>query len=242
MRIPRIYHPQRLDLAEITLTAEASAHVTRVLRLREDAAVIIFDGQGNAVSATLLPQQGKLCRVRVIQAIKENTESPLMTHLGIAMIKGDRMSYALQKAVELGVTAITPLATEHSVIQLDADRKSSKHEHWHGILHSACEQCHRSRIPTLNPALAFEHWVTQQDSETRIYFDVKAEKTFTALPSTRSVSLIIGPEGGLSDNECHFADKNGFVGVRLGPRILRAETAVVAALTAVQLSWGDFGE
>lgn len=241
MRIPRIYHPQRLEQADITLTPEASAHVTRVLRLREGASLILFDGQGNAVTATLLSQQGKQARVRVIAPLNEVTESPLTTHLGIAMIKGDRMSYALQKAVELGVTAITPLATEHSVIQLDADRKANKHEHWFGILQNACEQCQRSRIPDLHPATSLQEWVTQQHSDIKLFFDVNAQKTLPDLMSApRSVSLIIGPEGGLSESECRFATDHNFVGIRLGPRVLRAETAVVAALTTMQLSWGDF--
>lgn len=241
MHIPRIYQPIISSQTIHTLDQAASQHITRVLRLREGATVILLNNDGKVFSATLLAPDGKLAKVRLDKQIEENNESPLQVHIGMAMIKGDRMTYALQKAVELGVTTITPLATEHTVIQLDSQRRDSKHEHWLGILQNAAEQSHRTRLPVLNPALSLSSWLQQTEAAWKCYFDVYAKNTLSSITSSpASVALLTGPEGGLSQAECELAAQHGFTGIRLGPRILRAETAVVTALSVVQLCWGDF--
>ncbi len=241
MHIPRIYQPIISSQTIHTLDQAASQHVTRVLRLREGATVILFNGNGAVFSATLLAPEGKLAKVRLDKQLEENNESPLQVHIGMAMIKGDRMTYALQKAVELGVSEITPLATEHTVIQLDANRRDSKHEHWQGIIQNAAEQSHRTRLPILHPAMSLAQWTQQVQAAWKCYFDVYATTTLGSVTSTpASVALLTGPEGGLSRGECELAAQYGFTGIRLGMRILRAETAVAAAISAVQLCWGDF--
>ena len=241
MHIPRIYQPGEFSQAIHTLDAAASQHITRVLRLREGATVILFNGTGLVFSATLLAPEGKLAKLRLDKQLEENNESPLAVHIGMAMIKGDRMTYALQKAVELGVNAITPLATEHTVIQLDKDRRDNKHQHWLAILQNAAEQCHRTRLPTLHPAISLEQWLPQAEADLKCYFDLHAThmlNTITVTPN--SVTLLTGPESGLSQNECALAQRHGFIDIRLGARVLRAETAVAAAISAVQMCWGDF--
>lgn len=241
MRIPRIYHQGTLQTGELRLEAEPSQHVLRVLRLREGDSVIVFNGVGAVFSGTLAQARGKQAVIHLAQPLDENNESPLLTHVGIALLKGERMTYALQKAVELGVTAITPVVTEYTVVRLDEDRQQNKLEHWQGILHSAAEQCHRTRLPELHAAVPLQTWLATCQAPLKIYFDAAATASLADLPSPQQhVALLTGPEGGLSPAECNDASALGFIGVRLGQRILRAETAVVAALSALQMRWGDF--
>lgn len=241
MRIPRVYHPGPLTPAIITLSTEAAQHVTTVLRLREDAALIIFNGQGQVYTATLLAQQKKTVRVQLGAPLTENNESPLQLQLGLAIIKGDRMSYALQKAVELGVTAITPMMTEHTVVKLGETDKAKKQAHWAAIMQNAAEQCQRTRLAILHEATTLPDWLAQTHAEVKLFFEPTATATLASITTTpTTISVLIGPEGGLHQEEIALAKTHGFSGLRLGPRILRAETAVAAAISALQTRWGDF--
>ncbi|MBI3561754.1 MAG: 16S rRNA (uracil(1498)-N(3))-methyltransferase [Gammaproteobacteria bacterium] len=240
MRIPRLYHPEKLSGNTVTLTADASQHVSKVLRLREGAAVVIFDNHGSVYNAHV-QSAGKPTVLRLDTLLTENNESPLRLHAGIAMIKGDRMSYALQKAVELGIQDITPLVTEHTVVQLNTERRDHKHDHWTGIIQNAAEQAQRSRMPTLHPAIPLQTWVHAVQASLRVYFDTEARHGLATLDTQpTSIAFLIGPEGGLSPAECRLAEQYGFIAVRLGQRVLRAETAVVAVASALQTRWGDF--
>lgn len=240
MRIPRIYHDGDLTVGQtIELSRNASQHVCKVLRLTNNAELRLFNGRGNSVDAKLTNSSAKAARAEIIREISEQTESPLKIELGLGMSKGDRMDYAIQKAVEVGVYSITPLLTERTVVRLDDKRKEKKLNHWQGIILSACEQCGRSCLPKLNPVVTLEKWLAH-DSPCKIVFDTESEQGLSQLTRTDKVSVLIGPEGGLSETEIAYARTHGFHSIKLGPRTLRTETAVVSACSALQSLWGDY--
>jgi 16S rRNA (uracil1498-N3)-methyltransferase len=179
-------------------------------------------------------------RAHIEQFIERDVESPLLVKLGIGISRGDRMDWAIQKAVELGVSQLAPLITERCVIKFNDEKKQQRWQHWQGIVQHAAEQSGRTRLPVLTQIDEFALWLQQQHGLC-VFLDPFAEQTLTELePLDHKVTLLSGPEGGFSDKERQAAKALGFVPVRLGARILRTETAVLSALTAVQTLWGDF--
>lgn len=242
MRIPRIYQAAKLSPgSELELNEAASQYLLRVLRLRESDRLIIFDGLGAHYDAELTGKPGKRARVRLLQQNDTNTESPLQLHVGLGISKGERMDYAIQKLVETGVASITPLFTEYTVVRLDEKRKRSRREHWQGVIISACEQSGRNVLPQLHDTTELVTWMAGRDDECKLAFDASGHQNLTDIqPVPRRVSVLIGPEGGLSEQEIAQAGETGFDIVRLGPRILRTETAAVAISAALQTLWGDY--
>lgn len=241
MRIPRIYLPSRLELNNLVeLNEHAFQHVVKVLRLKQNSKIILFDGKGNECSAVLHEVNKKNAFAKVEEIFNINTESNIMIHLGLGISKGERMDYAIQKSIELGVKEVTPLFTKHCVVNLDKKRIQKKLQHWQGVIISACEQCGRSVIPTLNTPITLNDWSEQID-ELCLILDPLAETNFnTVKPEGSIINLVIGPEGGLSSHEIsELKSKENFYPVKFGPRILRTETAAVSAITAIQLLWGD---
>ncbi len=240
MRIPRIYCPDILvnqDLLE--LDNMASSHLCKVLRLTSGDSLLIFDGKGNSFTAIMETASHKSATIQITGPMEENTESKLILHLGLGMSKGDHMDYAIQKAVEVGVSHITPLITKFSVIKLDEKRQQKKLQHWLGIIIHACEQSGRTRLPVLNPITPLVSWL-EHDAERKIVFVPNGAKTLAQLDRTSSVSVLIGPEGGLCLSEVNLAANHEFKQVRLGPRTLRTETAAAVACGAIQTLWGDY--
>ena len=240
MGTPRVYVDAPLASgSEIALPPEAAVHLTRVLRLRPDEAVVLFNGDGRDYAGRLLAAHRQEVRVLVRVAGEAEAEPPLRLHLGVGVSRGERMDFVIQKAVELGVASIRPLFTERSVVRLDTERLDRRHAHWHGVLVAACEQSGRRRLPHLHPAQALADWLPTV-AGTALLLDPRAERSLAALPAPHGeATLLVGPEGGLSVDERERAARGGFVAVRLGPRILRTETAPLAALTAMQVLWGD---
>ena len=240
MRTPRVYVDAVLASGtEIALPPEAAAHLTRVLRLRPDDAVVLFNGDGRDYAGRLIGAHRQGARVRVDACGGPEPDAPLRLHLAIGVSRGERMDFVVQKAVELGVASIRPLLTERSVVRLDAARRERRHGHWHGVLVAACEQSGRRRLPRLHPTLPLADWLPTVGA-TALLLDPQAERSLALLPAPRGeATLLVGPEGGLSADERGRAVGAGFVPVRLGPRILRTETAPVAALAAMQALWGD---
>lgn len=241
MRIPRIYLPLDLNQQElIELTDHAFQHAVKVLRMKQDSKIIVFDGKGLEYFATITEVNKKNAFIKTEDSINNNTESNLVIHLGLGISKGERMDFAIQKAVELGVTEITPLFTEYCVVNLDEKRIIKRLAHWQGIIISACEQSKRNVIPLLNNATTLIKW-TEQTNETCLVFEPSAERTLKDIKlESNKMNLVIGPEGGLSSNELlQFEKKLNFHSVKFGPRVLRTETAAVSAITAIQLLWGD---
>lgn len=241
MRIPRIYLPQYLETGiTVEMDSRSLRHVVQVLRLKTNDSLILFNGEGGEYEASLTFTDKRRATAEVGVFRDINRESSLGTHLGLGISKGERMDFALQKAVELGVTQITPLYTAHCVVQLNGSREQKRYDHWHAVLISACEQCGRNTLPVLHTPSAFSHWIQQTVTRTKLIFDPVSNACLSDLkPDKHDVVLCIGPEGGFSSDEVTQALATGFNGISLGPRILRTETAALAAVTAIQSLWGD---
>lgn len=241
MRIPRIYLPSPLILGQsIELTDHAFQHAIKVLRLKQDAKLILFNGEGVEVTATVETINKKNASVIVTEELHSTPESNLSIHLALGISKGERMDFAIQKAVELGVTEITPLFTEHCVVNLDEKRTQKRLQHWHGIIVSACEQSGRNILPILNTTNTLMKWADTINDLSLLFDPLAASTLKTITPDENQINIVIGPEGGLSNQEISELEKRkNFQAVKFGPRVLRTETAAVSAITAAQLLWGD---
>jgi 16S rRNA (uracil1498-N3)-methyltransferase len=245
MRLTRIFVPDALTVgAEVDLPSQAGAHLTRVLRLDAGAPVTLFDGRGGEYAATLLTGNGKTARARVTRHDPVERESPLAITLLQGIARGERMDLIVQKATELGIARLVPVMAERSVVRLDARQRERKREHWQAIAHSACEQCGRNRVPEITAPRALGDSLDDLAADSlRCLLAADAEQSLVARTTgvgARAVVLLIGPEGGLSDAEQEFARAHGFVGCRLGPRVMRTETAGLAALAVLQAVAGDW--
>lgn len=245
MAAPRIFQPgplaeARAAGAEIELGAEAVRHLGRVLRLGPGDAVRLFDGHGGEYAATLTALDKRAGRARLDAFDDRESESPLTLELVQGLAKGERMDVAFQKAVELGVDRIVPVTTERSVVRLDGERALKRHAHWRGVLIAACEQSGRNRIPELDPLQTLTEWLRQPRQGFVLDPEGGSSLQTQALPDG-PVSLLVGPEGGLGPGEINRAIEAGLRPLRLGPRVLRTETAPLAALAALQTLWGDLG-
>lgn len=242
MRISRLYVRCALRAGErIDLDPEAAHYLRTVLRLRRGDELVVFRGDGADFPAVVDQVSKERVSVSLGDPWHPATESPLSIRLGLGISRGERMDLALQKAVELGVAAITPLFTQHCVVRLDADRLEGRCQHWRGVIQSACEQSGRSRIPALERPRELSEWLTGAEG-LKLCFDPLGDRCLRELPPPAGpVSVLSGPEGGFAEAERTLISRRGFIPVRLGPRILRAETAVLAALAVIQAEWGDFG-
>lgn len=241
MRISRIYLPQSLiSDNEVDLDGNALRHVIQVLRLKPGHPLILFNGEGGEYTAELIRVEKRRATVRVGGFQNISRESKLFTHVGLGIPKSERMDLALQKAVELGVNEITPLFTEHCVVQLNDSRVVKKKKHWQAIIISACEQSGRNTIPTLNTPKSFNQWLSSSNGMTKLILDPAASTTLASIKAdTTQVTMVVGPEGGFSRAEIKQALENNFMRVTLGPRVLRTESAAIASLAAIQTLWGD---
>lgn len=240
MRLSRMYYEGDLHKnATITLPRETSHYILNVLRLKVGASLVVFNGLGGEWLATLTEVQKKLVHLTLQEQMTHNPESALTIHLGQSLSKGEKMDWIIQKAVELGVTEITPLITKYGNVRLDEERSSKRLVHWQRIMISACEQSGRTILPTLHPITDFSSWIAVKRSGLKLLFHPQEHLTLSQFQSESCVTLVIGPEGGLSEDEVLFANRHDFVGVSLGPRILRTETAAIAALALIQNHWGD---
>lgn len=240
MRIPRIYVPDPITpQAPLTLDGNAANHIGRVLRLKPDAPLILFNGQGGEYPA-VIRELGKRSVIVEVQAYQQRErESPLSITLVQGISRGERMDYTIQKSVELGVTRIVPVVTERTVVNLDDKRRDKRWQHWQGVIIAACEQCGRNRLPTLEAITDLPRALQTPGAGQRLLLDHRSEAHVQALEPAQQVCLLIGPEGGLSATERAQATAQGFTGIRLGPRVLRTETAALTAIAALQTLWGD---
>jgi 16S rRNA (uracil1498-N3)-methyltransferase len=242
VRLTRVYVEAALASGEECLVAGSAAnHMVRVLRLGVDAAVTLFDGTGGEYAARIRSVRKDAVLVEVGAHAATERESPLDVTLAQGISRGERMDWVIQKATELGVRRIIPLTTSRSVVRLDGRQAEKKSLHWRGISIAACEQCGRNRLPELTPPLELHEFLASRAPEDalRLLLSPAGELRIGAIKSPEKIILLIGPEGGLAPEEGSAALAQGYVGVRLGPRILRTETAAIAALAALQQAFGD---
>ena len=243
MRVSRVYTSAALALGkQVELDEENGHYVRTVLRLKKDTEIILFDGKGGEYLSTVSEVNRKLVIIAVNKWLDRSVESSLLVTLGLGISRGDRMDLTVQKAVELGVNFITPLLTERCVVQFKGEKKPQRLLHWQKIVQHATEQSGRTILPVLTEIEQLQFWVDRQNG-LKVFLDPYADLTLIdVVPIDMKVTLLTGPEGGFSPQERDIAKAAGFIPVRLGSRILRTETASLAALAAVQMLWGDFGK
>ena len=224
----------------IALPEAAARHAVTVLRLQMGDALALFNGEGGEYRASLIAANKHEARVRVAEFHAIERESPLAITLALGICAGERMDYSLQKATELGVNAIAPLATERSVVKLAGERADKRLQHWQNVVIAACEQCGRNRVPAVAPVQTLFSYLAQTDKDARLLMlSPDAATPLKTIPPSAAIVLLVGAEGGFSQSEQEAAASSGFLPVSLGPRVLRTETAPVAALAALQTLWGD---
>lgn len=237
----RVYEPQILATgAEISLGDRNQQHLIRVLRMQPGDAFILFNGDGGEYGAQIVSAGKRDAVVRIGARREPGSESPLQTHLGQVLSKGDRMEYAVQKAAELGVSEITLLTSARCDVKLDGERFEKKREHLQMVAIAACEQSGRVRVPEVHAPMTLTDWAAQVEAELKLVLH-PATGNHGLPASCRSVALLVGPEGGLTGAEVAAAQDQGFIAFTLGPRVLRTETAPVAVLALLQARYGDCG-
>nr|VFJ48464.1 MAG: 16S rRNA m(3)U-1498 methyltransferase [Candidatus Kentron sp. DK] len=249
---PRVYLDTALHPAStLALPVDAARHVTRVLRLRPGMPLTLFNGEGGEFDAEIAEIRGQTVTVHIGQYRDVDRESPLTLRLVQGISRGERMDWVIQKAVELGVARIEPVFMARSVVRLDARRAILRRQHWRGVAVSACEQCGRNRIPEVARPVSFGEWAEGYRANgpdgaghppgISLLLQPDAEKRLTDIAYTGGpITLLAGPEGGVTETEAGRAVSIGFMPIVLGPRILRTETAALAAFSAIALHWGDF--
>lgn len=243
MRIPRIYVAAPLSPgADLALDERAANHVVKVLRMRAEAPLILFNGAGGEYRAVLLACAKHQVLVRVIEHLPREVESPLALTLAQSVCKGEKMDYTLQKAVELGVRRIAPVVSERTVVNLSGDRLQKRQAHWTGVIRHACEQCGRNTLPELMPLVSFSDFVATSATGLCLLLYHRSDTGLRQLQcQDAAITLLVGPEGGWSESELELAQRHQFHPVVFGPRVMRTETAAVAAISAIQCLWGDLG-
>ena len=228
---------------EVALPTQASEHVARVLRLAAGDPLTLFNGDGFDYGATITHAGKRELLVQVENQQAVDRESPLRLTLAQGVARGEKMDLIVQKATELGVARIVPLLTERSEVKLDAARAEKRLAHWRAVAASACEQCGRARLPEILPAQALPAWLASLDGDAAMRLALLPEAAASARelrPDGNGALLVVGPEGGLGERDVALLHEADFTGLRLGPRILRTETAGLAAMAALQALHGDF--
>lgn len=239
MRLSRFFIDAPLSLGRLELPEAQAHYIGRVLRLSAGDAVQLFDGSGQEFIGELAEVGKKNVQVELREQCAGQAESPLRIHLGQGLSRGERMDWAIQKATELGVAEITPIVSERCEVRLKDERADKRLAHWRQIAISACEQCGRSLLPAIHPPILLGDWLERTRAELKLVLHPIAEPLAShARPG--SLAFLIGPEGGLSEAEVNAARRTGYQAARLGPRVLRTETAPVVALSVAQQLWGDF--
>jgi 16S rRNA (uracil1498-N3)-methyltransferase len=235
----RFYSPQPLTASHVTLDGQVVRHMVQVLRMQSGDELELFDGR-ISFKARLLEANKKQAQLELLEQLPDLAVSPVNTHLGQAISKGDRMDWVIQKATELGVNAITPLYTQQGDVRLKGEREAKKLNHWQQIAISACEQCGRTDLPEIHAPQSLSAWLGERGEDLKLTLHPGSHNTALKKQEVKRVALLIGPEGGLSEMEVNLTRDAGFLPLSLGPRGLRTETAPVVALSLLQHWWGDF--
>ncbi len=241
--MPRFYSSEKLAPgALIRLSDNAAVHASRALRMKVGDSAVLFNGDGNDYLCELTYMSKSEVSAKVKSVSANTSESPLNVTLIQAISSGDRMDFTIQKAVELGVTAIQPISSQRSVVKLSGERAEKRREHWQNIVISACEQCGRAIVPKVRSTTSLAQWLGQSETAAlRIILSPGAPQSLNELQKpSGDIQLLIGAEGGLTEDEINLATTHQFTPIRLGNRILRTETAALTAISSLQTLWGDF--
>lgn len=239
MRIPNIYVSQPLtESSSANIEGQAAQHILKALRMKTGDKLNLFNGDGNFYPATIQDVSKKSFSVLIGSSLPSYAESKLFTHIGQTMSRGDRMDYAIQKSTEMGASEITPLMSERCEVKLNTERAEKRKQHWQQVAISAAEQCGRATVPVIHPPTSINDWIKQREGLSLVLHH-RDTQHLSSLEKPDAVNLLIGPEGGLSEEEINVAKQNGFIATTLGPRVMRTETAPVTALSIVQWLWGD---
>jgi 16S rRNA (uracil1498-N3)-methyltransferase len=249
----RFFHSESMHPGEsVRLSNDTGHHAAQVLRLKPGDPVILFNGKGGEFPGHLAQAKKSGCLVQIDHFLDIERESPLSIELAQAVCVNEKMDWIIQKAVEQGVTCIQPLITSRSVVRLAGERAAKRQLHWQRVIIAACEQCGRNRIPQLRPLLSLSQWFEQKFTEKKeiggrlrhnLMLSPTAHLRLAELPPPLSdewLTLLVGPEGGLSQEEINAALTIGFESIRIGKRILRTESAALVAIAAAQTLWGDY--
>lgn len=240
--MPRFYLPENLSVGQtVALPSNIVRHLN-VLRVHPNENITLFDGKGKAHAAQLTVLEKRRAEAEILHEETADTESPLNITLIQSISSGDRMDFTLQKSVELGVTAIQPVISERCIIRLDGERAAKRLARWQEIVISACEQSGRNTVPPVLPIIGYREALDKMPSEsTKLIMSInRARKLADIRHPSGAIVFMVGPEGGWTEQEEQQAFEAGFQAVTLGKRILRTETAALAALAAMQTLWGDF--
>jgi 16S rRNA (uracil1498-N3)-methyltransferase len=239
--MPRFYCPEPLAIGATVVLPEAVAHHVQVLRLAPGDAITLFNGDGGQYTATLADIEKRRVSVELKSFTPDEVELPYAITLAQALPEASKMDWIVEKAIELGASGIQPLAAQRCVVRLNAERAVKRAAHWRGIIVSASEQCGRNRLAHLGELADYGQWIGQQDLHRRIILTPRAEQSladWARHQAPQAVTLVIGPEGGLSEAEEQAALRHGALALAMGPRILRTETAGLAAIAALNALWG----
>lgn len=243
MRYHRVFVDGPINCGQLMQLPEPQSHyLGKVLRVQPGQRIQIFNGMGGSYQAEIASVQKRKVSVTPGQFTADGPEPPVRINLAQGISRGKHMDYTVQKAVELGVNRIIPLITEFGNVQLSAERSENRLSHWRGIIIGACEQSGRNIIPELSPPVMFAEWLANMPDTTALLLHPDADSPLSAITAQPAeLTIISGPEGGFSDREAVMAKQHGCIAVKLGPRILRTETAAIAAISVCQTLWGDMG-
>lgn len=241
--MPRFYVSQPLASGQLVQLPEAVAHHVHVLRLPQGGLVTLFNGDGGEYTAALIDIGKRSATAEIKAHTAREVELPFAVTLAQALPEGSKMDWIIEKAIELGVSGIQPLAAQRCVVRLSPERAGKKLDHWRGVIVSAAEQNGRNRLAHLAPPQDYKQWITQQDLHRRIILTPRAGQSladWARHQPPQAVTLVVGPEGGLSEQEEDLALRHGALPLAMGPRILRTETAALAAVSVLSAAWGGF--
>ncbi|OUS28019.1 16S rRNA (uracil(1498)-N(3))-methyltransferase ['Osedax' symbiont bacterium Rs2_46_30_T18] len=240
MRVPRFYQDCPMSVNQtLNLDEGTVQHVSRVLRMKSGEAISLFNGDGNEYQGELIEVAKRSVSVIISTCTRPLRSSRLKVFIGQSISRGERMDYAVQKSTELGMTSMTPLITERTEVKLKADRLSKRQQHWQQLAISACEQSLRTELPIIDAPCSLQQWLENCDADIKLVLHHHSEKSLDEYSPPSSVALLVGPEGGLSEAEVETAIAAGFHPVAFGPRVMRTETAPIAAQAILQYLWGD---
>lgn len=241
MNYTRIYCGQNLEIGKVlTLLQDSSKHLAQVLRKKEGSLIELFDGKGSSYTAEIISSQKKRVKVKLVEEPVFHDRKGIKISLGQSLIKKEPFSFSIQKATELGVVSISPLYTERTVIKLKSNSTKSRKARWQSIATHACQQCGENWLPEINEIQPLEDWTQAVNTKHKIVLYPGAETKLSSLTFDDSVAIAVGPEGDFTDSEIKLLTKKDFLPVKLGERVLRADTAVISAVSAIRAMCEEF--